>query len=114
MGRRASGDSLGGPVRGRAPHDAGPRIMRQVRDLLGGLSALALALLTLVGANRPPAPWKEIPGGPGTTCAHGGDYSFFVREGDPKRLLVCFQGGGACWNYATCVKNPTYDAAVDS
>ena len=81
------------------------------------LAALfASGLISLAATGQPPAkaPWKEIPGGPGTTCAHGGDYSFFVREGDPKRLLVCFQGGGACWNYATCVANPTYDASVDS
>jgi len=60
------------------------------------------------------AHWKEVPGGPGTACAHGGPFSFFVLEGDPKRLLVCFQGGGACWNYKTCVQHPTYAAEVDS
>jgi len=82
--------------------------------IIRALSGLALVWLAMVAAKHPPAAWKETPGGPGTTCAHGGDFSFFVREGDPKRLLVCFQGGGACWNYATCVKHPTYDAAVDS
>lgn len=87
-----------------------PRLMVTSRALLFS----AVVWMSLVGAAPQPRAWQEIPGGPGTVCAHGGDYSFFVRQGDPKRLLVCFQGGGACWNYATCVKTPTYDAEVDS
>jgi len=88
--------------------------MESAKRLARGFASLLCLLVIAAGPPMEAAAWKEIPGGPGTTCAHGGNYSFFVREGDPKRLLICLQGGGACWNYATCVKNPTYDAAVDS
>jgi hypothetical protein len=29
-------------------------------------------------------------------------YRFWVRPGNPKKLAVIFDGGGACWNDATC------------
>ena len=33
----------------------------------------------------------------GPVCIAGTDYSVFTREGDPKKLLIFLQGGGACW-----------------
>jgi len=30
-------------------------------------------------------------------------FSFFVQRGDPRRLLIAFDGGGACWNGDTCL-----------
>lgn len=37
-------------------------------------------------------------------CIYGGDYSFFVRlaQQPTDKLLVHFQGGGACWDGLTC------------
>ena len=35
-------------------------------------------------------------------CADGSAFKFFVYPGDPARLLVEFEGGGACWDAATC------------
>mmetsp|Transcript_113481 Transcript_113481/g.360718 ORF Transcript_113481/g.360718 Transcript_113481/m.360718 type:complete len:170 (+) Transcript_113481:47-556(+) len=35
------------------------------------------------------------PGGE-TKCIGGGDYSFTIRMGDPEKLHIHFQGGGAC------------------
>jgi len=58
--------------------------------------------------------WRRVePGGP-TGCADGSPYAFFVRQGDPKRLLVHLQGGGACWSARTCDPEgrPTYDFSV--
>lgn len=52
-----------------------------------------------------PTSWKVVPGGKGTACSDGSRYSFFVRGGDPKRLLIYFQGGGACWSALTCDVN---------
>jgi hypothetical protein len=40
-------------------------------------------------------------------------YSFFARLGDPGRLLVFFDGGGACWDANNCIAHPTYDPEVD-
>jgi hypothetical protein len=43
--------------------------------------------------------WQQIDGGDGTGCAFGTPYSFFHRPGaDAARLLIYFQGGGACWS----------------
>lgn len=46
--------------------------------------------------------WNEIPGGEGTTCARGDEFSFFVRPGDPEKVVVDFMGGGACWSEESC------------
>jgi hypothetical protein len=59
--------------------------------------------------------WNKIPGGPGTICSQGTPYSFFYRPGNTEKLLVHFQGGGACWMYSNCdlKQRPTYDPALD-
>jgi hypothetical protein len=33
----------------------------------------------------------------GPVCVAGTPYSVFTRAGDPKKLLIVLQGGGACW-----------------
>jgi hypothetical protein len=33
----------------------------------------------------------------GPVCIAGTDYSVYTRQGDPKKLLIFLQGGGACW-----------------
>jgi hypothetical protein len=33
----------------------------------------------------------------GPVCIAGTPYSVFTRQGDPKKLLIFLQGGGACW-----------------
>lgn len=45
-------------------------------------------------------------------------YSFFIKRGNPNKLLVAFDGGGACWNKETCIGSvlagsPTYSRVVD-
>jgi len=45
-------------------------------------------------------PDGTYPGGyrpDGPVCIAGTDYSVFTRKGDPKKLLIFLQGGGACW-----------------
>lgn len=57
---------------------------------------------------RPPdvgrfGPWRTIEPGGATGCAFDTPYRFFYREGsDPSRLLVYFEGGGACWDFVSC------------
>lgn len=61
-------------------------------------------------------------GGPVMTAAGPvpGDtqYSFFIQLRNPNKLIVVFDGGGACWNEATCIGSvlagsPTYSPVVD-
>ncbi|WP_200332372.1 pectin acetylesterase-family hydrolase [Thiocystis violacea] len=45
-------------------------------------------------------------------------FSFFLRDGDPNRLLIIWDGGGACWDFNSCIGagmrlTPIYDMRVD-
>ncbi|MFM7140289.1 MAG: pectin acetylesterase-family hydrolase, partial [Alphaproteobacteria bacterium] len=35
-------------------------------------------------------------------CMDGSPYHFFVKRGSVNKLLMYYQGGGACWNDASC------------
>jgi hypothetical protein len=46
------------------------------------------------------------------------EFSFFYRSGNSNKLLLAFDGGGACWNALTCVGtaingDPIYDTFVN-
>ena len=46
--------------------------------------------------------WHAIEPGGDTICSRGQPWAFFFRPGVVNKLVVEFQGGGACWNYPTC------------
>jgi hypothetical protein len=46
------------------------------------------------------------------TCIKSTPYHFFVKRGSVNRLLVYYQGGGACWDALTCGV-PVCDPSVD-
>lgn len=61
--------------------------------------------------------WTKIPGGGDTICARGDEFHFFVRGGTVNKLIIVFDGGGACWNAQTCgiadaIFSPTADAEL--
>ena len=69
------------------------------------------------GAESPDAVagWQRIEPGGATRCARGGKYAYWVREGDPKKLLVFFQGGGGCFDVTTCEPGSLwFDDSVDA
>jgi hypothetical protein len=35
-------------------------------------------------------------------CADGSEYVYFSRQGDPEKVMLYFQGGGACFSEETC------------
>jgi len=46
------------------------------------------------------------------------DFYFFVQKGNPNKLLIGLDGGGACWDAATCIGSPlfgnsTYTVSLD-
>jgi hypothetical protein len=60
--------------------------------------------------------WNMLSPGGDTICSNGTDYAFFVHPGDTEKLLIYFQGGGACWFGEICdlKARPTYDPYVDT
>ena len=61
-------------------------------------AALFVASISVAAA----ADWKEVsPGGP-TICSKGAPFNFYYKKGSVNKLVVEFEGGGACWNDATC------------
>ena len=40
------------------------------------------------------------------------EYSFFAKGGKKNRLVIYFQGGGACWDSKNCLYAPTYSQAA--
>ena len=56
---------------------------------------------------------RVVPGGD-CQCADGGEFSFWVREGDPEKVLFFFQGGGACFSALTCsFTQGSYEVTAD-
>ena len=45
-------------------------------------------------------------------CMNGSPYEFFVKRGSVNKLLVYYQGGGACWDSLTC-SVPVCDTSVN-
>src|SRR5689334_19223009 len=46
--------------------------------------------------------WTRIEPGGETRCAHDTPFAYWVRPGMVNKLLVFFQGGGACFDANTC------------
>ena len=46
--------------------------------------------------------WQTFDGGPDAVCADGSSPSFLERVADPTRVVLYFEGGGACFSEATC------------
>jgi hypothetical protein len=45
-------------------------------------------------------------------CMNGSPYAFFAKRGTVNKLLIYYQGGGACWENVTC-NLPTCDTNVN-
>jgi len=98
---------------------------------VGALIVVSVLMATVVFAGAPgpkpflpniPTGWSEVSPDPGFTygdeqltpscsCSEC-DYRFFVRKGTVNKVLVFFNGGGACWDAMNCVYVPTYTQQV--
>lgn len=68
----------------------------------------------ITSESLPQPEWNEIAPGGLTTCARGQPFSFFVRNGDPEKIVIDFVGGGACWDGVSCAAdNATFTDSVD-
>jgi hypothetical protein len=71
--------------------------------LLACLCAIAwLPVAVHAQALASPPGWEEVPLGPWAVCSDGSPFKFYVKSGTPRRLVIFLQGGGACWDAATC------------
>ena len=79
------------------------------------LLSLFISQSNLLRANMiSPHRWQEIKPGGDTICARGDEFSFFVHPGDPKKVIVDFIGGGACWSDSTCAEGTaTFTDSID-
>jgi hypothetical protein len=75
---------------------------------LAAALATAACLFAVPGVTADP--WETITPGGDTVCSDGSAYRFHVRRTSEEKLLIFFNGGGACWNAATCDPRgkPTY------
>lgn len=53
-------------------------------------------------SSAPAGPWEQVKPGGDCQCADGSEFSFWVREADPTKVVFFFQGGGACFSAETC------------
>ncbi len=58
--------------------------------------------------------WSPFDGGPDTTCADGSAVPFLERVADPTKVVLYFEGGGACFSQATCALDGPEVAYVSS
>lgn len=57
--------------------------------------------------------WEEIVASADCMCSDGSEFSFFVREANPEKVMFFFQGGGACFSVETCdPADPAYTTTV--
>lgn len=55
-----------------------------------------------------PAAFERVVPGGDCQCSDGSEFSFWVREADPEKVLFYFQGGGACFSAETCAEGGPY------
>ena len=59
--------------------------------------------------------WNQLRPRGETTCAMGAPYHFYARRGSAQKLLVFFEGGGACWRGGDCERGrPVYEPEIVS
>ena len=51
--------------------------------------------------------WTQFKPGGDTICSDGTEYSYYATPGKLNKLVLDFQGGGACWDDFSCSRGPT-------
>ncbi len=79
-----------------------------------GLIALALAAPAFAAQAVSYFTWQavELPASTGASCGNGSPYRFFVnRTPLSNKTVVIYEGGGACWDQASCKGNGPLSAS---
>ena len=70
-------------------------------NTLSGRTAHAIGIEDVVDGGNTYA-WQRVEL-PGTICSNGSQYRFWYYDSPTStNMLISFEGGGACWDYATC------------
>ncbi|WP_321490218.1 pectin acetylesterase-family hydrolase [uncultured Hyphomonas sp.] len=67
----------------------------------------------IVASSPQAAEWRKVFPGGDTRCTDGTEFHFMVHEADPKELLFYLEGGGGCWNKASCDPNGSPTAKLN-
>jgi len=63
-------------------------------------------MATQPATSEPPAAlaasFEQVTPGGDCMCSDGSEFSFWVRKADPEKVVLFFQGGGACFSAETC------------
>lgn len=60
-------------------------------------------------------PWEAVTAPSDCMCSDGSEFQFFVREGNPAKVVFFFEGGGACFSAETCgPESETYKRTIIS
>src|SRR5918994_1706372 len=46
--------------------------------------------------------WEKVVPGGDCECADGSEFAFWVREGDPNKVVLYLDGGGSCFDETSC------------
>jgi hypothetical protein len=116
----AAAQRLARGLQGTAEHCGGDATAAEIEARVGALVDDALLAAT-VSPSVPTGFSEVVPGAQvdyagrtlEPTCSAGTPWSFWVRRGTVNKLLVYYQGGGACWSGLTCggipgLVNPTF------
>ena len=60
------------------------------------------AATTTTGTTAPVAAWEKISAPSQCMCADGSPYSYWIHRADPDKVVFFLEGGGACFDPATC------------
>ena len=86
---------------------------RHVRHVFTPLRTAMLPLFVVGAAVASSASdWVTVKPGGSTLCGHGTEYAFFVSPGAENKLWFDLEGGGCCFDEATC-SEPIWSTDVD-
>jgi Pectinacetylesterase len=57
--------------------------------------------------------WEHVVPGGDCACADGSEFNFWVRDGDPDKVVLFLEGGGACFDPTTCAFTAGQSAKYD-
>jgi hypothetical protein len=58
--------------------------------------------------------WTSIPGGDDCRCSDGSPFEIWERPADPTKVMLYFEGGGACFSAETCAPGiPTFNRNLE-